>query len=85
MFIKKVEIPVIFEVELSHPDESPMHLTYVGGAEFGEDESCKERAEMIRQECKAKYSYYHDIKITARFVYGNNGYVYDHTILNCEL
>lgn len=85
MFIKKVEIPVIFEVELYHPDESTIRLTYVGGAEFGEDEDCKERAEMIRQECKAKYSYYHDIKITARFVYGNNGYVYDHTILNCEL
>lgn len=83
MVLEKVEIPVIFEVELFHPEEGTLRLTYISGTEFGEDESCKERAIMIQKECQAKYSYYHDIRITARYIY--NSMVYDYTILYCGL
>ncbi len=81
--LEKVEIPVIFEVELFHPEESTLRLTYVSGTEFGEDEWCKERAMAIQKECQEKYSYYHDIRITARHIYNNM--VYDNTILYCGL
>jgi hypothetical protein len=83
MVLEKVEIPVIFEVELFHPEESTLRLTYVSGTDFGEDEYCKERAMAIQKECQEKYSYYHDIRITTRHIYNNM--VYDNTILYCGL